>query len=111
FQNAPRHSGSLWTVYEVQHGALAGLSFGGGLRALTYRFVDPTNDVVLPGYARVDAMVGYVFGPRHKDQKLYKLSANIQNLTDRKYYETGNTPSIIYPGSPINVWSRFEVRF
>jgi iron complex outermembrane recepter protein len=111
FQNAPRHSGSIWTVYEVQHGPLTGLSFGGGLRALTYRFVDPANDVLLPGYARLDAMAGYVFGPQHRDQKLYKLSVNIQNLTDRKYYEAGNTPSVIYPGSPINAWSRFEVRF
>jgi len=111
FQNAPRHSGSIWTVYEVQNGLLKGLSFGGGLRALTYRFVDPANDVLLPGYARLDAMASYAFGPQHREKKLYKLSVNIQNLTDRKYYEAGNTPSVIYPGSPINVWSRFEVRF
>ena len=26
FQNAPRHSGSVWTVYELQHGPLSGLS-------------------------------------------------------------------------------------
>ena len=111
FQNAPRHSGSLWTVYEVPHGPLMGLSFGGGLRAVSYRFVDPANDVVLPGFGRLDAMAGYVFGPEHRDQKLYRISVNIQNLTDRKYFESGNTPSVIFPGSPINVWSRFEVRF
>lgn len=111
FQNAPRHSGSLWTVYEVQHGPLIGLSFGGGLRAVSYRFVDPANDVVLPGFGRLDAMAGYVFGPEHKDQKLYKISINIQNLTDRQYFESGNTPAVIFPGSPINLLSRLEVRF
>ena len=111
FQNAPRHSGNLWTVYEIQHGPLVGLSFGGGFRAMSYRFVDPSDDVVLPGYGRVDAMAAYVFGPEHKDRRLYKISVNIENLTDRKYYASGNTPGVIFPGSPINVLSRFEVRF
>jgi iron complex outermembrane receptor protein len=111
FQNAPRHSGSLWTVYEVQRGRLRGLSVGGGVRALSYRFVDPANSVVLPGYGRLDAMTSYVFGPMRKEEKLFKLSVNLQNLTDRKYFESGNTPNVIFPGSPINVWSRLEVRF
>jgi len=56
-------------------------------------------------------MAAYVFGPEHKDRKLYKISVNIENLTDRKYYASGNTPGVIFPGSPINVLSRFEVRF
>jgi len=111
FQNAPRHSGSLWTVYEVQGGALRGLGFGGGFRALSYRFVDPANSVILPGYGRLDAMAGYAFGPMRKEERLLKLSVNLQNLTDRKYFETGNTPTVIFPGSPIDAWSRLEVRF
>jgi len=111
FQNAPRHSGGLWTVYEVQRGPLRGLSFGGGIRALSYRFVDPSNSVILPGYGRLDATAAYAFGPKRKDLKPFKLSVNLQNVTDRKYFESGNTPSVIFPGSPVNVWSRFEVRF
>ena len=81
------------------------------MRAVSYRFVDPSNDVVLPGFGRIDAMADYLFGPERKNHKLYKISVNIQNLTDRKYFESGNTPSVIFPGSPINIWSRFEVRF
>ena len=111
FQNAPRHSGSIWTVYELQRGPLHGLSFGGGVRALSYRFVDPADDVLLPGYGRLDAMAAYPFGPARKEQKMFKLSVNLQNVTDRKYFESGNTPSVIFPGSPVNVWSRLEVRF
>ena len=111
FQNAPRHSGSLWTVYEIQRGPLRGLSFGGGVRALSYRYVDPANSVILPGYGQLDAMASYVFGRRRSDEKPFKLSVNFQNLTDRKYFESGNTPSVIFPGSPVNVWSRLEVRF
>jgi iron complex outermembrane recepter protein len=111
FQNAPRHSGSLWTVYEVQRGALRGLGFGGGVRALSYRFVDPANSVILPGYGRLDAMASYAFGPMRKEEKAFMLSVNVQNIADRKYFETGNTPSVIFPGSPVDVWSRLEVRF
>jgi len=111
FQNAPRHSGRIWTVYELQRGPLRGLTFGGGIQALSYRFVDPSDDVVLPGYGRLDAMAGYPFGPARKDQKLFKLSVNVQNVTDRNYYESGNTPTVIFPGSPVNVLSRLEVRF
>lgn len=111
FQNAPRHSGSLWSVYDMQRGALRGVSFGGGLQAYSYRFVDPSNSVILPGYARLDAMASYVFGPTLKNEKPLKLSVNVQNLTNRRYFESGNTPNVIFPGSPVDVWSRFEVRF
>lgn len=111
FQNAPRHSGSLWTVYEIQRGPLRGLSFGGGVRALSYRFVDPANDVALPGYGRLDAMASYAFGRIRNNERPFKLSVNVQNVTDRRYFESGNTPSVIFPGSPVNVLSRLEVRF
>jgi iron complex outermembrane recepter protein len=111
FQNAPRHSGSLWTVYELQNGPLRGLSFGGGVHALSYRFVDPADDVLLPGYGRLDAMASYVFGRVRNDERPLKLSVNLQNVTNRRYFESGNTPTVIFPGSPINVLSRLEVRF
>ncbi|HTT23926.1 MAG TPA: TonB-dependent receptor [Candidatus Sulfotelmatobacter sp.] len=111
FQNAPRNSGSIWSIYEVQHGPLTGLSFGGGVQALSYRYVDPSDDVLLPGYARVDAGASYVFGPSRHDVKIFKISANIQNLTNRRYFESGSTPTVIFPGSPIDVWSQLEVRF
>ncbi|HXJ87549.1 MAG TPA: TonB-dependent receptor [Candidatus Binatia bacterium] len=111
FQNAPRHSGSIWTVYELQHGPLRGLTLGGGIHALSYRFVDPSNDVVLPGYGRLDAMAAYQFGPVRKEQKLFKVSVNVQNVGNRDYFEAGNTSNTIFPGSPVNVLSRVEVRF
>jgi iron complex outermembrane receptor protein len=111
FQNAPRHGGSLWTVYELQHGILTGLKFGGGVSASTYRFVDPSNDLVLPSYGRVDAMAGYLFGPVRNQERMFQLSVNVENLTDRRYFQSGNTPNVIFPGSPINAVSRLEVRF
>ncbi len=111
FQNAPRHGGSLWTVYEVQHGPLIGLKFGGGISARTFRFVDPSDDLMLPGYARVDATAGYLFGPELRGSRMFDLTVNVENLTDRSYVQSGNTPSVIFPGAPINAVSRLEVRF
>ena len=111
FQNAPRHGGSLWTVYEVQQGAVRGLSFGGGFIARSYRFVDPADDLVLPGYGRLDAMAGYAFGPQRREARMFRLSVNLRNVTDRSYFESGNTPNVIFPGSPITALSRLEVHF
>ena len=111
FQNAPRHGGSLWTVYEVQQGAVRGLSFGGGFIARSYRFVDPADDLVLPGYGRLDVMAGYAFGPQHHEERMFRLSVNLRNVTDRSYFESGNTPNVIFPGSPITALSRLEVHF
>ena len=111
FQNAPRHGGSFWTVYKVQHGALRGLKFGGGMSARAYRFVDPSDDLVLPGYARVDATAGYIFGPELKDGKMFDLTVNVENVTARSYFQSGNTPNVIFPGAPVNAISRLEVRF
>ncbi|MBV8841577.1 MAG: TonB-dependent receptor [Bryobacterales bacterium] len=110
-QNAPRHSGSLWTVYDVQHGRLRGLSFGGGVQARGYRYVDPGDDVILPGYARVDAMASYAFGPSNRELKRYRIAVNIQNLGNRLYYASGNTPIDIFPGSKIAALTQFQVRF
>ena len=111
FQNAPRHSGRVWTVYEVQRGALKGFTFGGGVQARSYRYVDPSDDVTLPGYARVDATASYAFGSSRKDEKRYKIAVNVQNLTNRRYFLSGNTPAVIFPGSPVNAWTEFRVRF
>ena len=58
-----------------------------------------------------DAMAAYQFGPSRKEQKLFKVSVNVQNVGNRKYFEAGNTPTVIFPGSPVNVLSRLEVRF
>ena len=110
-QNAPRQGGSIWTVYEIQRGALRGLSFGGGIQARTYRYVDPSDDVLLPGYARLDATASYAFGPWHSDQKRYRIAVNFQNLTNRLYYVSGNTPNSIFPGSPVNAMMEFQVRY
>ena len=60
---------------------------------------------------RLDAMASCVFGRARKDEKPFKLSVNLQNVTNGKYLVSGNSPNVIFPGSPVNVLSRFEERF
>jgi len=81
------------------------------MQARSYRDVDPSGDVILPGYARVDATASYVFGPSRREEKRYRFAVNIQNLTNRLYYVSGNTPNSIFPGSPINAMMEFQIRY
>ena len=81
------------------------------MQARSYRYVDPSDDVLLPGYARIDARISYVFGPSRQDEKRYRIAVNIENLADRRYYASGNTPLNVFPGSPINALTEFQVRF
>jgi iron complex outermembrane receptor protein len=109
--NAPRHSGNLWTVYELQRGRLAGLGFGGGVFTRSLRAGDLFNSYFLPGYARVDATAFYNFGRGEGESKRYTVAVNIQNALDRRYYESGRTPVSVYPGSPINVVAKLQIHF
>jgi iron complex outermembrane receptor protein len=109
--DAPRHAANLWTVYEIQRGPLAGLGFGGGVFARGRRVGELTNSYFLPGYARLDATAFYSFGSAKNDLRRFRLSVNIQNLSDRTYYESGRSTTVIFPGAPISVVSALQIRF
>ncbi|HSI90728.1 MAG TPA: TonB-dependent receptor, partial [Adhaeribacter sp.] len=80
FRGVSKHSGSLWTTYELQKGLLKGLGFGGGFTSFGDRPGDATDSFRLPGYTRYDATVFY-------DNKRYHAAVNVRNLTNVKYYE------------------------
>ena len=101
--------GNLWTVYEVQQGPLAGLGFG--VFARCRRAGELTNSYLLPGYARVDATATYSFGLTGTETKRYRVAVNFQNLLDHRYYESGKTQTVIYPGTPVNMLTEFQIRF
>jgi iron complex outermembrane receptor protein len=98
-------------VYEIQRGPLAGLGFGGGVFARGRRVGELTNSYFLPGYARLDATAFYSFGSAKNDLRRFRLSVNIQNLSDRTYYESGRSTTVIFPGAPISVVSALQIRF
>ncbi len=95
----PRHTFALWNRYDFSPawGAGLGLIKRSSMLAanqLAPTSANPTPNVELPGYTRVDAAVFYQF-----DKRL-SLQLNVENLFDKKYFSNAHSVTNITPGSP-----------
>ena len=72
-----KNSFSLWTTYDVT----PKLTVGGGAFYVDEVYGDTANTVYVPSYTRYDAMASY------KLTKNVDLQLNVQNLTDKTYYD------------------------
>jgi iron complex outermembrane receptor protein len=102
---APRWSGSLWSIYQFQQGALRGLGFGAGVVMVDSRVGEIGNSFAVPGYARVDASVFYDLNER------IRLSLAAKNLFDADYIETPVGRTEIYAGAPLTVLARISAKY
>ena len=75
--NLARHSGNLWSEYEVTDD----FEIGGGAVVLGNRFADSGQTATIPGYVVWNAMAAY------KLNDSVKLQLNGINLLDRRYYD------------------------
>ncbi|MBD2081994.1 TonB-dependent siderophore receptor [Leptolyngbya sp. FACHB-17] len=100
--NAPQHSASLWTTYEIQSGSLKGLGFGGGIFFVGDREAELPNTIELPSFVRGDATIFY-------RRNNYRAAINFKNLFGTRYYEAQG--SLVYPGSPFTVVGSLSVEF
>ncbi|AVJ21027.1 MULTISPECIES: TonB-dependent siderophore receptor [Pseudomonas] len=75
--NTPKNSFSLWTTYDIT----PKLTVGGGAFYVDEVYGDAGNTVYVPSYTRYDAMASY------KLTKNVDLQLNVQNLTDKTYYD------------------------
>ncbi|PIB53092.1 TonB-dependent siderophore receptor [Pseudomonas sp. 2822-17] len=75
--NTPKNSFSLWTTYAIT----PKLTIGGGAFYVDDVYGDVGNTVYVPSYTRYDAMASY------KLTKNIDLQLNVQNLTDKTYYD------------------------
>jgi iron complex outermembrane receptor protein len=98
--NAPRDSGAIWATYQAPSGRFQNLGLSAGLIATSAREDNFFNTALLPGYARLDLGTYYVF--RAGEHQRVRLSVNVQNALDRKYYLASNGLDQIRPGSPIS---------
>lgn len=76
----PKHSGSLFAVYEFG-GRLEGLALGGGIFAQSRVPIGFENVSFFEGWAQLDATVNYKFDK-------WKLQLNVKNLTNADYLLT-----------------------
>ena len=91
--NAPKNTVSCWTTYALPWK----LEVGAGLNAVSTRTAsespDPVNGLIMqaPGYVIFSAMVKF-----HLSKNI-DIQANLENLTDRYYYD-GVHPGHVVPG-------------
>jgi len=97
--NAPAVSGSLWTSYDLGSGVVIGV----GGYGVGDRYSDQANSTIVPGYMRLDAMVGW-------SGRIWFAQVNAQNLADTVHYETGSARSA-YPGTPLTGQLTVGARF
>lgn len=100
--NAPQRTASLWSTYDFS-GRAAGLSVGVGAIYVGARQANTGNTFELPSYTRWDANVAYRFGPAQR----YKLQLMVQNLGDKRYYDSGGAFVPTYPGAPRTILATF----
>ncbi|MCY7279316.1 MAG: TonB-dependent receptor, partial [Sphingomonas bacterium] len=86
----PKHSFALWSRYEVTKSVGLGL----GLTARTKSFASISNQVVLPGYTRVDA------GAFYKVARGVEAQLNVENLLGADYFPAAHSDNNIAPGGP-----------
>lgn len=97
--NVPENSGVVWSSYRIT----PEWEVGGGVFMSGSRFTDSVNEVTLPGYARLDATVAY-------HQKHFDIQANVFNLLDKTYYESGQTNTAL-PATPLSGQLTLRVKY
>lgn len=111
---APRHSGSIWTRYEVDAEPLRGLSLAAGAFVAGMRQGDKENSVQLPGYVRVDSAISYRFRAMGSTMT---AQFNVNNLLDKIYYvgtdaiDSAIPRADIIPGAPRTFLGSLKVEF
>lgn len=105
--NVPKHSGSLWTKYQFQDGALKGFGIGAGLTYVGEREANLPNTYKLDAYWRTDAALYY-------DHGNWRTQVNFLNVFNDHYYRGGSTGTFNYtldPGAPFAVQASVTYKF
>jgi catecholate siderophore receptor len=92
-QLVPEQMWSLWNRFSFGPNWNAGL----GVVHQSTSFANVDNVVQLPAFTRADAAVYYTF---HEGKA--RLSVNVENLLDKKYFPTADGNNNISPGAPRN---------
>jgi len=92
----PHHMGGAWLRYNINKGLLDGIGMALGGNFVTDQTTSQYGDLVLPGYRVFNAALFY------RIEKV-RLSLNINNLTDEKYWiGRGRSSVTVNPGAPRN---------
>ncbi|MGN5724140.1 TonB-dependent receptor [Acinetobacter calcoaceticus] len=98
----PNNTANLWLKYQMNDHWYAAI----GGRGESSRFSAPDNKNVLPGYAVVNAALGY-------QSERYDVNFNLNNLFDRDYFVSGHSGAndSNMMGDPLNAQIALRYRF
>ncbi|WP_020484258.1 TonB-dependent siderophore receptor [Methylomonas sp. MK1] len=106
--NAPKHNGSLWTTYELQTGALQGLKFGAGMKALSQREIGYNESAQAPGYATVNLMASQAW---QVSKSKITAQLNVDNLLDKTYTASIYSYGPTYYGAPRTFMGAIKIEY
>ncbi|MCA8889679.1 MAG: TonB-dependent siderophore receptor [Parvularculaceae bacterium] len=86
----PKHALAIWNAYSISEFLRASV----GVIHQTDQFASITNQVILPGFTKIDAAI-YLTINEHLEAQL-----NVENLLDKEYFPTAHHDNNITPGSP-----------
>jgi len=96
---APENLFSAWLSRDLP----AGLRLSGGVRWIDSHFIAEDNAFSIDGYALVDASLSYSLDR-------WRVSLDLENLTDQEYETRGFGSFSVIPGQPISANLRIEYR-
>jgi iron complex outermembrane receptor protein len=110
----PYSSGSVWSIYEVQHGPLKRLQFGAGAiyrsQELAYAANSTYNGYLqeeIPGFATLNLMAAYPF---NVGKTKWTAQVNVNNVLN-SYYYSGIAPNQALPAAPVNFMASLKAEF
>ncbi len=104
FRSTPKHSGSLWTRYQMLLDLPGKLHFGGGLVLVNRRFGDDANSFKVPGYVRTDLSVQYQI-----DKLDFRI--RVENLLDKRYVSSAVFDDTVIQGNRLLFQFLVGIRF
>jgi iron complex outermembrane receptor protein len=90
---APKHILNLWVIRDLT----SKIKVGGGPRYVSSQFISEDNAFQIDGYATLDAYVAY-------EIESWRISLNVKNLTDTKYFTRGFSSTSVIPANPFSIY-------
>jgi len=106
-QNTPKHSGSVWTRYDLRDTQLLkGIGFGAGLQYSGDKLPLYIRNFSIPAFTIIDAAVYYSPEKSH-----VQLAMNVNNVFDKTYWVGAQNYLRLFPGTPRNVMFNVIYKF
>ncbi|MFP8968253.1 TonB-dependent siderophore receptor [Pokkaliibacter sp. CJK22405] len=101
FINAPHQQLTLQANYQ----ATDKLNLGALWLVQSQRYGSTDNELVLPGYGRIDLTANYQIDPKTS------VAVSVKNLFDKGYFASADSETAVYAGEPRYVQARLKVAF